>query len=70
MKNDEINEVLKNGIYEYIENNPDRDIIDIMDHFNFGQEKVPSALADLKKENRVKLVWSGFKCYYVVSECP
>ena len=70
MKDDEFNEVLKNGIYEYIENNPGRDMIDIMNHFNFGQEKVPSALADLKEENRVKVVWFGLKSCYVVSKCP
>ena len=68
MKNDEFNEVLKNGFYEHIENNPGRNIIDIMEHFNFGQEQVPTALADLKEENRVKLVWSGLKQSYVISK--
>ena len=70
MKDDEFNEILKNGIYEYIKNNPERSMIDIMDHFNFGQEKVPAALEDLKEENRVKLVWSGFRYTYVILECP
>jgi len=70
MKSDAFNEVLKNGIYEYIKNNPERDTIDILDHFNLGQEKVFSALADLKEENRVKTVWTGFKTCYVVSKCP
>ena len=66
MKDDEFNEVLKNGIYEYIKNNPGRDMIDIMNHFNFGQEKVPSALVDLKEENRIKLKWTGLRHSYLV----
>ena len=70
MKNDEFNEVLKDGIYEYIENNPECDTVDILAHFNLGQEKVFSALADLKEENRVKTVWAGLKPCYVVSKCP
>lgn len=68
--NNKINEILKNGIYEYLENNPERDTVDIMARFNLGQEKVLSALADLKEENRVKNIWSGLKYCYVVSKCP
>lgn len=68
--NDSLNEVLKNGIYEYLRNNPKRDTVDIVEYFGIRTDELLTALADLKEEKKVKVVWSGLKHSYVVSECP
>ena len=68
MKNDEFNEVIKDAIYEYLENNPERDTVDIVAHLNTGQDRTLLALTELEEENRVKKIWTGLKKCYVVSE--
>ena len=55
---------LKNGILEYIKNNPGVESPDITSHFKLRVDITLMALNELIEEKKVIKSWSGIKCIY------